>query len=1294
MFRLHSFAGAFAFLCTIFGVVSAPVSAETGRGYVVAQSDSGGPPLGIDATTYGVQRVEPSEFNGDVRDLPLYVRPQALHHWNEFEEPESEKPVVPPSPSQPNIALAPMPAPIQNFDGLSFTQTVTGGQAGAGFPPDVNGDVGPNHYIQAVNDAWAIYSKTGTLLAAFTENALWLGAGTGTPCDSSNFGDPVVLHDALADRWILTNFAFTTSGGNPVAPFYQCFAVSKSSDPVAGGWWLYAVRMDPGGTGLPPVGYLNDYPKFGVWTDCLYMATNEFQMPAGAYRGVAFGSFNRADLFAGHALTSSNSSLGFLASSNVFSMLPSNLLGTSAGSLPPAGTPNYFVYESQTAFAFDVRKFTPGAGCGAGGTLGNAVSVSQSTYSDPGQNIVPQPPPATSGNNLDSLGDRLMQKAQYRKIGSAESLWVVHTVRGAGSGTARPQWAEINVSGGNVSTTAVQQQIYAPDATLYRWMGALAVDRLGNMALGYATSNASSPNFPSIAYSGRLVGDPLNNLSQTETVLVQGAGSQVNTCGGAACHRWGDYSSMSIDPTDDCTFWYTNEYYDSQTSGNSGNWHTRIGSFRFPSCTTETTTHTVTPSVGTPSGTIAPSTPQTVDDGDTTSFTLTPSSGFEIASVGGTCGGTLVNNVFTTDPVTEDCTVIANFAPIVVTHTVTPSVGTPSGTIAPSTPQTVDDGDTTSFTLTPSSGFQVAGVGGTCGGSLVNTVFMTNPVTADCTVIANFIANPLANVTPATLSFSVAFGGSASDVLHVANNGGATLTWSMTEATANCTSPSDVPWVDETPTSGSVAGAASQNSTVDVDAVGLTAGNYSAHLCVTTNDPTHTLIDVPVSLAVAAAPVAPTVAKAFAPGSVLVNTDSVLTLTLGNSNASAATLTSALTDTFPSGLVVSTSPNASTTCPNGSVTAQSGQGSFSLASGAQIPPNGTCTAKVNVRSSTAGNYVNTIPAGALVTDKGSNASAASATLIVTTPIAPTLAKAFSPEQVAVGADSTLVLTLGNTNAVAATLTSALTDTFPTGLVVSTPANASTTCAGGSVTAQAGQGSFSLSSGAQIPVNGSCTVNVSVHSATAGNYVNTIPAGALATDRGTNASPASATLTVTALPVAPTLSKAFSPSSVTAGSPSHLTLTLGNANTSAATLLAGLVDTLPSGLVVATPANASTTCPNGTVGATSGGTTITLNTPAEIPANGSCTVGVDVASDDAGTYVNTIAAGALHTTLGDNAAPASATLIVTPVENNDRIFCDGFDGVACVPLAAGAANPNVAPKAVTKHRRSVGDRRLR
>jgi hypothetical protein len=211
--------------------------------------------------------------------------------------------------------------------------------------------------------------------------------------------------------------------------------------------------------------------------------------------------------------------------------------------------------------------------------------VSQTSY--PGAvsgNIVPQP---NTSNKLDSIIDRLMQKVQYRRVGGNESVWVAHNVDTAG-GLAAMQWAQINVTGGTIATTPVQQQIYTPDTTLYRWMGSLAVDSQGNMALAYSTSNGTAPNFPSIAYSGRLATDPLGTLPQTETQLVAGLGSQTNNCGGAPCHRWGDYSSMSVDPVDDCTFWYTTEYYASQTDGTAGNWQTRIGSFRFPACTTPT----------------------------------------------------------------------------------------------------------------------------------------------------------------------------------------------------------------------------------------------------------------------------------------------------------------------------------------------------------------------------------------------------------------------------------------------------------------------------------------------------------------------------------------------------------------------------------------------------------------------------------------------------------------------------------------------------------------------------------
>ena len=174
---------------------------------------------------------------------------------------------------------------------------------------------------------------------------------------------------------------------------------------------------------------------------------------------------------------------------------------------------------------------------------------------------------------------------QYRKVGSAESLWVTHNVLQTGSTNVAMQWAQIDVTGGTVATTPVQQGFHRPDTTLHRWMGSIAADNQGNVALGYSTSNGTAPNYPSIKYVGRLVGDPVNTLPQTETQLVAGAGSQTNTCGGGACARWGDYSAMSVDPVDDCTFWYTNQYYSSQANGTAGNWQTRIGSFKFPNCT-------------------------------------------------------------------------------------------------------------------------------------------------------------------------------------------------------------------------------------------------------------------------------------------------------------------------------------------------------------------------------------------------------------------------------------------------------------------------------------------------------------------------------------------------------------------------------------------------------------------------------------------------------------------------------------------------------------------------------------
>jgi len=544
-------------------------------------------PLAAESVAHAAPPVTPGEFNGDLSKLPLAAPtvgktpiyrpllrgPASTKFLTEAPDP------VPPSASAPDGGpRLPMPAAIQNFAGLSHNTACTGGQCGSGWPPDPNGDVGPNHYIEAVNDAIGIYNKTGTLLAAFTEDNLWSGVGT-TPCNGKSQGDPVVIYDWLADRFILTWFAFNVNASfDPVSPFYQCIAASKTADPVAGGYWLYAIRMDLGGAGFPPVGDLNDYGKFGLWHDCLYMATNEFSAaPNFNYDGVAYASFSRSDLYGGLLLTSAMGYIG--PASNVFTMVPSNNQATGANAAQP-GTPNYFVSQSGSSFALEVRKFTAGTNCGAGGSFGGPTNVSEASYTFQSGAIVPQP---NTTHTLDMIDDRVMQKVQYRKIAGVESLWVTHPV-GTGSGTTAMQWAQINVTGGTVATTPVQQQIYAPDTTLYRFMGSLAVDKKGNMALGYTTSNATAPNFPSIAYSGRLATDPLNTLPQTEVQLIAGGGSQANTCGGGPCDRWGDYSSMSLDPADECTFWYTNEYYSSQATGTAGNWQNRIGSFKFPSC--------------------------------------------------------------------------------------------------------------------------------------------------------------------------------------------------------------------------------------------------------------------------------------------------------------------------------------------------------------------------------------------------------------------------------------------------------------------------------------------------------------------------------------------------------------------------------------------------------------------------------------------------------------------------------------------------------------------------------------
>src|SRR5579859_59523 len=497
---------------------------------------------------------DPASFDGDLAQLPQLAVVKA-DNKPELEISDNEKSIraafkdtalqAPAGPSQPSQA---MPGLLQDFPGLNFNDN------GAGWPPDINGDVGPNDYVQVVNTSIGIFSKTGTLVISMTLNTFFQNAPA--PCDTNNNGDPVVLYDAQADRWVVSDFSWTNIDNGP---HYECIAASKTGDP-AGAWWYYALRADDD---AHP--WLNDYPKLGVWSDGLYMSANMFQCSSncstGTFEGARVWAISPTQLYNGSVLTT----VVFQEGSAYFSLLPSNF----RGARPPVGTPNYFVSNDIGVTALDVFKFQVNWTFPLSSTFAVAAQVAEAGYTAP-----PSTVPVLSGNAVDSLNDRLMMQNQYRNISGTESLWLAHTA----DDPTGIRWYQLDVTSGTVPLTPTQQSTYAPADGLNRWMPSLAVDKFGNMAVGYSTSSAGT--FPDIRYAGRLASDPPNTLGQDETTLISGTGAQNNSCGGGTCIRWGDYSAMTVDPMDDCTFWYTTEYY----TALGGDWQTRIGSFRFPIC--------------------------------------------------------------------------------------------------------------------------------------------------------------------------------------------------------------------------------------------------------------------------------------------------------------------------------------------------------------------------------------------------------------------------------------------------------------------------------------------------------------------------------------------------------------------------------------------------------------------------------------------------------------------------------------------------------------------------------------
>ncbi len=382
----------------------------------------------------------------------------------------------------------------------------------------------------------AVFDKAGGLLFGPADlSSLWSSGDC-----AADAGDPIVSYDPLADRWLLAQF-------NGAATL--CFAVSATEDPL-GSYWVY----DFATTDFP------DYFKIGVWPDGYYVSTNESAYSAWA--------FDRVKMLQGVAAASIRAT-GF--ADNL--LMPADVDGLVA---PPAGAPEIYYTFLDDAFhggadrlelrAFHVDWATP---ANSTFTVVGSPAVAAFAYTVCGYfnfDCAPQPAP---GIAVDVVSEWPMFRFAYRRFGDHESLVGNFTV--PVSGLAAPRWFELRGSGG--AWSLFQQGTYSPDATAFRFMGSIAQDREGSIALGYSAMSAGLA--PAIRFATRLAGDPAGTLG-TEATLFAGVGAQTGS------NRWGDYSALTIDPADDCTFWYTNEYY---AASSAGDWATRIGAFRVPQCT-------------------------------------------------------------------------------------------------------------------------------------------------------------------------------------------------------------------------------------------------------------------------------------------------------------------------------------------------------------------------------------------------------------------------------------------------------------------------------------------------------------------------------------------------------------------------------------------------------------------------------------------------------------------------------------------------------------------------------------
>jgi hypothetical protein len=449
-------------------------------------------------------------------------------------------------------------------------------------PPDANGAIGETQFVQWVNNSIVVFDKnTGSVEKPTPVPGNYLWKNFGGNCEENNNGDPVVQYDKLAKRWVLAQFS--VNNGKQTG-YSECIAISTSSDAL-GEYWLYEFQYPA----------MDDYPKIGVWPDGYYVSFNMYNeytgpdgQPASQFLGSRACVYDRERMLSGLPGTQQC----FQLTSDYFGLIPSDMDGSLA---PPLGSPNYYVALGTNPDTLDLWRFKVNwkdptkSSFGTGSTNAPNSTISVAHYNlactGSGATCITQPSKIEGQEQLDSLGDRLMFRVAYRRFNDHESLLLNHSVDTGGKDwRTAVRWYELRDLEKD-PPTVFQQATLSPDPT-HRWIGSIAMDRKGNIALGYNVSGDTV--YPGIRVAARLSTDPQGAIGNEASILP---GTGIQTCtpalgvcqcpieNSSACNtltRWGDYSAITLDPVDDCTFWYTTEY---QAVDGAYNWHTGIVSF-------------------------------------------------------------------------------------------------------------------------------------------------------------------------------------------------------------------------------------------------------------------------------------------------------------------------------------------------------------------------------------------------------------------------------------------------------------------------------------------------------------------------------------------------------------------------------------------------------------------------------------------------------------------------------------------------------------------------------------------